>query len=143
MGEGVGSSGKHFYVFFFFIFFCIVIQLSSDAVWVPGKCLWEVGNLIYLLSKAPGKKKASYTILQSSVQLLSLKSVPLPFFKKNIWDKTSKGDMQKLILPSLLFPTEVAISNSSISLRKLNLSVIESSYIILSVIEILSIVIAS
>lgn len=51
--------------------------------------------------------------------------------------------MQKLILPSLLFPTEVAISNSSISLRKLNLSVIESSYIILSAIEILSIVIAS
>lgn len=58
VGERVGSSRKHFYVFFFF--FCIVIQLSSDALWVPGKCLWEVGNLIYLLSKAPGKKKASY-----------------------------------------------------------------------------------
>lgn len=65
--------------------------MGYDAIWGPGKCLREVGNMIYLLSKAPDKK-ASYNILQSSVQFLFLKASPLPLFKKKSEIKPDKGN---------------------------------------------------
>lgn len=53
---------------YFLFCFSVVIQLGSDAIWVRGKCLWEVGNMIYLLSKAPDKKK----ILQKTAELSAI-----------------------------------------------------------------------
>ena len=104
--------------------------------------------MIYLLSKAPGKKSILYNPAELCA-IIIFKICSIATFKKNIsgikplkrYTKVNSAILK--YLEFLLFSNELAISNSSISLRKLNLSVTESSYIILSVIEILSIVIAS